>query len=290
MARIGIHYAYWGTEWNVDLLERVRRAAKAGFDVIEITPPEFMMNLDADRMQELKDCAVENNIEMSFCIGFPKRLDMASTDEETRNRGIKYTRNILKAVHRMGGKILSGILYSYWPFDYNEPIDKEGAWARGLASVKEVIKTAEDLDIIYGIELVNRFEQYVLNSVEEGLEFIAQVDSPMGKILLDMFHMSIEEDSAPAAIRKAGDKLCHIHISQNNRKAPAPGGAIDWPAVAAALRDINYDGRIVMEPFVLPGGPVGKDVKIFRKLVADASQDGLDREITASLKYVRSVF
>lgn len=290
MAKLGIHYAYWGTEWKVDLLERVRRAAAAGFDVIEITPPDFMMNLDADRMRELKDCAAENNIEMSFCIGFPKDLDMASPDAAVRQKGMKYTRNILEAVHRMGGKILSGILYSYWPFDYNEPVDKEGAWKRGLESVREVVKTAEDLDITYGIELVNRFEQYVLNSVEEGIEFVTQVGNPKCGILLDMFHMSIEEDNPADAIRKAGKLLCHLHISQNNRKIPAPGGPIDWPAVAQALKDIGFGGRVVMEPFVQRGGPVGLDLKIFRDLVPDTSPAGLDKALAEGLRYARSVF
>lgn len=290
MAKIGIHYAYWGTEWDVDLQERVKRAARIGFDVIEITPPAFMMNLEKDRMEALKDCARENNIEMSFCIGFPKELDMASENESVRKNGMKYTRNILEAVHQMGGKILSGILYSYWPYDYNQPYDKAAAWKRGLASVKEVVKTAEDLNIIYGIELVNRFEQYVLNSVEEGIEFVSQVNSPVCKILLDVFHMAVEEDSMAGAIRKAGDRLCHLHISQNNRKVPSPDGAVDWPAIAAAVKDIGFTGRIVMEPFVLPGGPVGKDIKIFRNLVEDTSQEGLDREISRGLEYARSVF
>lgn len=290
MATFGIHYAFWGRDWDVDLLQRIAFAAEIGFDVIEITPPEFMTRFDRAKMDELKACAEKHGIEMSFCIGFPKEMDMASVDASVRRAGIAYAGNMLKAVHYVGGKILGGILYSYWPSDYSHPVDKQGAWERGLQSVREVIKTAEDLDILYAIEMVNRFEQFVLNSVEEGRIFVSQVDSPKCRLLLDVFHMSIEEDNLAQAILDAGNMLAHMHICQNNRKIPAPGGLVDWISIVQALKKISFSGRLVMEPFVLTGGPVGHDLRIWRDLIPDTTVMGLNKELSKGLTYIKSLF
>ena len=196
MNKIGIHYAVWGNEWDVDMCERIRLAAECGFDVLEVTPPSYMTELNEQKMKDLKRCADDNGIEMSYCIGLPQDYDMASEDETVRRCGIEYVCKILKAVQMMGGKILSGILYSSWPYKFPTPMpDKEKTWDFALKSVRECVKYAENYGVIYAIELVNRFEQFLLNSVDEGIKFVDAVDNPYCKLLLDTFHLGIEETS-----------------------------------------------------------------------------------------------
>lgn len=288
--KYGVHYAAWGSEWDVDIKERIRLAAAAGFEDLEVTPPDYVPAMDIDKMNELKKCAEDHGIEMSWCIGFPKEYDMASEDPSVRRRGIEYTKHMLEAIHMLDGKILSGILYSSWPYDFRNLPDKERTWELALSSVKECVKTAQDYGIIYAIEMVNRFEQFVLNSVEEGLTFIGQVGSPCCRLLLDMFHMGIEETSTPDAIRRAGKSLAHLHVCQNNRQIPAPCDNVPWDAVGQAVNDIGYEGRIVMEPFVIKGGPVGRDVNIWRNLMDDVSQEHISEELTKGLHYIQGIF
>lgn len=288
--KYGVHYAAWGNEWDVDIKERIRLAAEAGFDDLEVTPPDYVPAMDIEKMNDLKKCAGDYGVEMSWCIGFPKEYDMASEDPSVRRKGIEYTKHMLEAIHMLDGKILSGILYSSWPYDFGNLPDKERTWELALASVRECVKTAEDYGIVYAIEMVNRFEQFVLNSVEEGLRFIGQVDSPNCLLLLDMFHMGIEETSTPDAIRKAGKSLAHLHVCQNNREIPAPCDNVPWQAVGQAVEDIGYGGRIVMEPFVIKGGPVGRDVNIWRNLMADVSQEHISQELKKGLQYIQSIF
>lgn len=288
--KYGIHYAAWGNEWNVDIRERIRLAADAGFDNLEVTPPDYIPAMDIQKMNDLKKCAEDNGIEMSWCIGFPKEYDMASENTAVRRKGIEYTKHMLEAIHMMDGKILSGILYSSWPYDFHNLPDKEKTRELALVSVKECVKTAEDYGITYAIEMVNRFEQFVLNSVDEGLEFIKEVDSPNCRLLLDMFHMGIEETSTPDAIRKAGDQLAHLHVCQTNREIPAPCDNVPWQAIGKAVEDIGFTGRIVMEPFVVKGGSVGRDVNIWRNLISDVSKKNISMELTKGLQFIKEIF
>ena len=119
--------------------------------------------------------------------------------------------------------------------------------------------------------------------------FIADIGHPNAKLLLDVFHANIEEDSIPDAIRSAGPLLAHIHMSEANRRLPGCGGNIPWAQIAQALKDINYQGRIVLEPFVAAGGPVGNDLRIWRDLDADVSKEARHENLKKSLKFVKEL-
>lgn len=292
MNQFGIHYAYWGNQWDVDLCERIRLAADAGFDDLEITPPSFMIEMNKEKMNDLKHCAADYGMEMSFCIGFPSSKDMASPDAKVRQAGIDYSKHMIDACAYMGGRVLSGILYSWWPYLYDQeitPAYKQECWARGVESVREVVPYAAEAGMEYAIEMVNRFEQFIVNSVDEGKRFVADVGHPNAKLLLDVFHANIEEDSIPEAIRKAGPLLAHVHMSEANRRLPGCGGGIPWQEVAQALKDIDYQGRIVLEPFVAAGGPVGNDLRIWRDLDPDVSLEARQENLKRSLRFVKEL-
>jgi D-psicose/D-tagatose/L-ribulose 3-epimerase len=97
--------------------------------------------------------------------------------------------------------------------------------------------------------------------------------------------MNIEEDFVGDAIRQAGDKLGHLHIGENNRMPPG-FGHIPWTELSAALRQINYTGYVVMEPFLMPGGAVGRDIKVFRDL---SIGHDLDKEARNALLFIRGI-
>lgn len=95
-------------------------------------------------------------------------------------------------------------MYSYWPVDFTLNNDKEGDRARAVKNLKELSKTAEECDVTLGMEVLNRYEGYILNTCEEAIDFVDEIGSSHVKIMLDTFHMNIEEDNIAAAIRKAG--------------------------------------------------------------------------------------
>ena len=103
--------------------------------------------------------------------------------------------------------------------------------------------------------------------------------------------MNIEEDYIPDAIHTAGKYLAHFHVGENNRKLPFDGpGSLDWRAIGKALRDVNYNGYVIAEPFVTTGGQIAKDIKVWRDLSGNADEAGLDRAAGAYGKFIRSAF
>ena len=140
------------------------------------------------------------------------------------------------------------------------------------------------------MEALNRFEGYLINDCQEAVAYVRAVDRPNVKVMLDTFHMNIEEDSLVEAIALAGPLLGHFHVGEANRRPPRPQGRIPWKDLAEALRKIGYQGHIVMEPFVRMGGQVGKDISIWRDLSHGATDAQLDQDAAASVAYLRSLF
>jgi D-psicose/D-tagatose/L-ribulose 3-epimerase len=106
--------------------------------------------------------------------------------------------------------------------------------------------------------------------------------------MLDTFHMTSEVDSFAGAIRAAGPLLGHFHTGENNRRVPGKGG-LPWHEIGAALREIGYNGAVVMEPFVKMGGGVGNDIRIWRDLSDNADEAQLDEAAQQSLAFSRFV-
>lgn len=285
--KFGTLFAYWTHEWKGDFNLSAKKVAELGFDILEVGANQLlsMSNVELD---ELKALSKDLGITITSNIGPAKDKDVASADPVVRRAGIEYLTNIMKAMDRLDSRALVGVLYSYWPCDFTD-VDKKAAWDRGVVSVKELGKTAETLGINYCLEVVNRFETFVLNTSEEAVRYCKEVDNKNVKILLDTFHMNIEEDNIADAIRLAGDYLGHLHVGEGNRKLPGKGH-LPWDEIGKALRDINYNKGIVMEPFVLEGGQVGRDIKVWRDLSGGANLEKMDKDIKESLMFLRKEF
>ena len=134
-----------------------------------------------------------------------------------------------------------------------------------------------------------RVEGYLINCAEECCRFVREVDEPAVRVMLDTFHMNIEESDFGAAIRSAKGLLGHFHTGECNRLVPGKG-RIPWREIASALRDIGYDGNVVMEPFVRMGGRVGSDIKVWRDLSHGATGEQLDADAAAALRFERYIF
>ena len=283
MNPIGIHYGYWTQDWNVDFVPSTARAKRLGFDVLEVNAGT-VTRLNASERDRLKNAAADAGVKLTYCIGLTPDLDLVSADAGTREKGVAFLREMVGALHAMGGDCLSGIIYSSWPRKLQPGEDKQVCLDRGVAGMREAMKSAEDAGVTFNVEVVNRFEQFMMNTAQEGVDFVDRVGSPNCRILLDTFHMNIEEESLRESILTAGDKLGHFHLGEPNRRPPGVG-RIPWPEVFGALHEINYQGAVVMEPFVVPGGEVGRDISVYRDL-----RHGLDvdAEAARSAEFVRA--
>jgi D-psicose/D-tagatose/L-ribulose 3-epimerase len=285
MIKIGIYYAYWTHEWDADFHPFLDKIADLGFDILEVNGGTIANMTRAER-KSLKTHADEKNITLSYCIGLPAKYNIASEDKAVSAAGVAYLQKMAAAIGQMGGGQLGGILYSYWPATLPAgETDRRPYFDRSVTNMKEAIKAAEDNQVFFNMEVVNRFEQFLLNTCEEALEYVDAVGSLNARVMLDTFHMNIEEDFVDDAIVRAGGKLGHLHVGENNRMPPGYGH-IPWTEIGAALRKIDYNRYVVMEPFVMPGGKVGEDIKIFRDLSINMD---LDEEARKALAFIRGV-
>lgn len=288
--KYGIYFAYWEKEWFADYKKYIDKIANLGFDILEISCGAFKNTYTTDaQLTELRKYAEDKNVILTAGYGPAQGENISSADPAVQENGMRFFEETLRKLHVLGVKSLGGGLYSYWPVDYSKPIDKPGDLERSIQNMKKIAKIAESYDITLGMEVLNRFEGYLLNTCEEAIAYVDAVGSSHVKIMLDTFHMSIEEDNIGTAIRMAGDKLGHLHLGERNRQVPGRG-TMPWDEIGQALRDIHYEGTAVMEPFVMPGGTIGSEVKVWRNLIPDTSEAVLDRDAKDSLAFIKHVF
>ncbi len=286
--KYGIYFAYWEKEWNADQKSYISKVKKLGFDILEISCA-MLKNISREELVEMRDMARAEGVTLTAGYGPGPSENLASSDEAVVKNAVAFYTDILKKLEILDIHTLGGGIYSYWPVDYTKPIDKEGDWKRSVKNVRTVGKIAQACGVDYCLEVLNRFEGYLLNTCAECRQFVEEVDVPAVKIMLDTFHMNIEEDSMTEAILLAGDRLGHFHVGENNRRLPGKGN-LPWYQIGSALRAIGYDKNVVMEPFVKSGGKVGNDIKVWRDLSMGAATEQLDRDAAASVAFLRNVF
>ncbi len=287
--RYGIYYAYWEKQWGGDFVPYVSKVRRLGFDILEVACGAMFEQTD-EELVLLGKVAADYGIELTGGYGPRPEHNLASTDPGAVKKAFDFYRTTFRKMELANIRCLGGALYSYWPVDFSCEPDKRGDWDRSVCSMKKLADLAADFGIALNMESLNRFEGYLINTAEEDLAYVREVDKPNVKCMLDTFHMNIEEDSIPEAIRLTSGKLGHFHVGEANRRPPRPGGRFDWKAIGQALRDIRYDGPVVMEPFVLMGGKVGLDIKVWRDISAGADTSTLDAWAADSVAYLREQF
>ena len=288
--KFGICYCYWSKDWEgTDYPQAIARARKCGFDVLEIFYGR-LLDMAQKEVDEIKAACKEYDVEIYCCGGFDKEHDLTQKDPAARAHAIEKAKEIIKAASRVGSRNFSGINYSQW-CNFDNPLDKEERLSLAVPSLQEVGKFAGDYGLSWNMEVVNRFENYLLNTAKEAADLCKEVNSPNINILLDIFHGMIEEDDLAEAIKTAGDHLGHYHMGSNNRRPPRPG-FLPWKDVCQALKDINYDRCVSYEPLVRTGGTVALGGgNVWREMLPQGADDKmLDDILIESLNFIKGMF
>jgi D-psicose/D-tagatose/L-ribulose 3-epimerase len=240
-----------------------------GFDWFEI-PLESIGDLDYKAgAQILRD----HGLGVSACAAMAPDRDLIHSDAAIRENGMNYIRQCIDALQQLGGTNLVGPIYSAVGRVWQTTPDERAKDVEMLVQQLSALAIyAHDHSCVLGIEPLNRFETSFINLATQVNEIIDRVNHPGCKVMLDTFHMNIEEKSLGAAIRATGSRLCHFHACENDRGAPGSGN-VTWNEVAAALRDIGYDGPVVIESFTDKVKSIARAAAIWRPF--EASQDAL---------------
>lgn len=293
--RYGVHLGCWGPEYDAEqLAQHLAQAAELGAQTFETRIPESILAGDERFCEQIRQAQTETGVQAIYTFRFPQGYEMNAPEEESRQLAQDYLRLAIRRIAKAGGTMLGGIVYSRWPADYQslciDPKGKRERFLRSIEGIRSVMPTAESEGVTLNLEVVNRFEHYLINTLEEGLDFCRCVESPNCKLLADVFHMNIEEDDIPAAIRAAKGKIGHFHVSEPNRKIPHPASRICWPEIGKALRETGYGGSVTIESFLMFLGEASQNMRIWRDLEPDVSFLGRMQLLRQGLHYIKDCF
>ncbi|MGE4276472.1 MAG: sugar phosphate isomerase/epimerase family protein [Lawsonibacter sp.] len=283
--RVGVFYAYFPYEDTVDWPTVLRRAKQDGADHVELSSMRLVRQSGQVRRETVRT-AKELGLTYTFCTSLPGDGDVSSDDPAARARGVDAIRANIELVAEMGGGVVGGMLHGSTPKP-GIPVDNATRQRRvenSARAVQGMAETARACGVRIGLEMCNRYENTMLNTVDQGLEFLTLVDSPSVGLHLDTYHMNIEEDDLAAAILKAGDKIVNVHACDNNRKLPGMGH-INWREALLALHGAGYQGALAMECFSKPFGVWTNDHRLWRDYV----KDGIDEDLRRSVSYLKEL-
>lgn len=294
MNKIGLHFGYMrGTPYESDIFQAIPVVCSAGAEILEI-PVGYIFPLNQAERSRLKAMAADNGLTLTMTGSMDDKTDIASDDPEIRAEGEIFACQVLQAASDIGASTWGGVNYQAWlgrPRQLLTAAEKERIRDLSLVSLRRIIKTAEDLGIDYCFEIVNRFEGFLLNTAEEGLRYVQDVGSERAKILLDTYHMNIEEDSIVDAMDMVQQAGClgHFHVGESNRRIPGTGKThMPWDDIFDSLKRNRYGGTIVMEPFVRMGLPSSMNTCTWRQLTANTCFEEYMRDVTTGVSYIQS--
>ncbi len=256
----GAHAFVWEGEWNETTGRRViSEAARIGLDFVEI-PLLHPDRLNAHGTKRLLD---EHGIYATYSLGLPVEASLPDKPEKAE----RFLRTAVDAVEEAGGKTLTGVIYGTLGALPGRPPSEDDY--RVIADVlSRVAQYAEPRGIRLGIEPVNRYETFLVNTARQASELLDRIDSPSVFIHLDTYHLNIEEESYSDAIRLAGARMGYIHLSESHRGTPGTG-TVDWDDVFAGLKEIDFTGALVMESFVRLNPDIARATCMWRDIVKD---------------------
>jgi len=264
MVRFGVHLFLWTERFDEAAIPLIRKAKDMGFDGVEIP----LMPLETINVEKTRRELEKNDMVGLGSVGLPLDKDLTSSNEATRRHGIEYLKHCAEVVSELGGDSINGVVYTAWGKITGKSRTEE-EWRLSVEALKEVCQYAQDYDITFGLEPVNRFETYFLNTAADAVKLTKDVGEPNVKVHLDTFHMNIEEKSFYQPIKDVGDLLWHFHCCENDRGIPGTGH-IDWDGVFRALSEVSYDRWLVVESFTPDMEEVASSTAIWRKVAPSA--------------------
>jgi D-psicose/D-tagatose/L-ribulose 3-epimerase len=272
MNPIGVSTWIWTSPFTDEDAALAGHVRELGADVLELAV-EDTGRVSADA---LLAAAEGTAVAFSICGAFGPERDLSHEDPRYRRLGLDYVELLVDLAAAVGAPVVVGPMYSsvgkarMLSADERE---QQRRWA--VESLKAAADYAGARGVRLAVEPLNRFETDLVNTAEQALELCDRIGRDNVGLLLDTFHMNIEEKSVADAIRLAGDRLFHVHTCENDRGTPGTGH-VPWPEVFRALQEIGYEGYLVIESFTPAVQEIAKAVSMWRPL--DATGDEMARQ------------
>jgi len=279
--KFGVNTFVWVSPCTTETAKNLAPKVKSmGFDILEIS----VENPDLVDAHVVNEILKESQLEGIVCGAFGPDRNICSKDPKIRENAKSYIRWLIDAAHEIGSEVVCGPMYSSVGKDHlDDSKSRKKEWDLAVSGIREMADYGAAMGVKLALEPLNRFETDMINVVSQGNKFIKNVGRKNVGFHLDTFHMHLEEKSSAEAIRQAGDKIFHFHACENDRGVPGTG-QVHWKEVAQALRDVKYDGPVVIESFTSQVKEIARAVCIWREIAP--SQDVIALQ---GLKFLKSL-
>jgi D-psicose/D-tagatose/L-ribulose 3-epimerase len=262
----------WTGDLSEELLPTLEQLKAMGYDGVELP----MFNLDVEKYTPWAKRLDDLGLQRTAVTVRGEDDNPISPDSATRAKGVANNKLALECCQAAGCTHLVGPFHSALGYFTGQgPTPDEWKW--GVESMCEVAEHAAKCNVTLGIECLNRFECYFLNTHADSARFVKEVNHPNCRAMYDTFHSHIEEKSTADAIRACADVLAHVHISENDRSTPGSGN-VRWQENFDTLKEVGYDGWFMIEAFGLALPELVAATKIWRRMYDSEEQlarDGL---------------
>ena len=276
--RYAVHAYAWTPSWSNRTLGLIDHAKALGFDLIEVP----LMELEHVDPAAIRARAERVGIGVCTSTACGMDVDPTAEDAATRRKGVEYLLACVRATAAMGATVFTGVTYSA----IGRRLDRMPGrvyWTRAAGALKQAAKLGQKLGVTVGIEPINRYETFLVNTCDQALRLRKMVGEPNVAVHLDAYHMNIEETDFYGPTRKAAPHLCHYHLSESHRGTVGTG-TVDWEGILRGLAERKYRGTVGLESFIEPSPAMAAATCIWRRLAPSA-----DESLRQGLRYLKDL-
>ncbi len=243
-------------DWKID--DTLSYAAKIGYDAVEIAPftlAKYVTEVPLAERSRIRDAAKRIGIAISgihWVLVQAEGMYLTHPDSETRRRTAKYFCDLVDFCADLGGRTI--VVGSPKQRNVMDGVTYEQAWDWATDVFRDAVKHAGERNVIICFEPLAPAETNFINTGREAVKFVGQLNSPNFKIILDVKAMSSESISIPQIIRESWPHFAYFHANDKNMKGPGFGD-VDFKPIAAALKEVGYNGYVSVEVFNFDEGP-----------------------------------
>jgi D-psicose/D-tagatose/L-ribulose 3-epimerase len=258
--------------------ELFSKIAEMGFNMVEIAVEDPAIIDGA----AVKHALIKYGLGAIVCGAFGPTRDLTNQDIAIQDNCLKYISDCFDLCCLWDAKFFAGPMYSaVGKARMISPEQRKAEWGLAVKNLRKVCNMAYERGLDIALEPLNRFESDLVNTAKDVVQMVNDINHPAAKILLDGFHMNIEEPDIEEAIKLAGNKLVHIQVAENYRGTPGTGQT-NWAAYRRGLETIKYTGTVSIESFTPDNKELAQAVCIWHPLAL--SQDEFASEGLAFLK------
>lgn len=256
--KIGMNLYLWLNRLQPEHFPGFATLKKAGFDGVEIPTGDY----SPKEISAINKALNDEGLACTVATLLPPEFNPISDQKKIRTAAIHKLRRDIDVAQSLNAEALIGPIHSGHKLFYDRgPNSKE--FDRCVNFLQLVGEQAQQASIVLAVEPLNRFECYFLNTAEQAKALIDAVDLPNVGVLYDTHHANIEENSMQQSIALLGPRINHFHVSESHRGTPGTG-SVDWSNSFSALKEINYQGWLVIEAFATDVPGIPEAVNIWR--------------------------